>query len=489
MENKEDVPKQNRKFQQLFSKAFESVNDYFIDLVPSRTVKELHPYFAYSIGGFMIAILLGAFLAILIRGYQTELARKYLSPVGSGDSTLCESVTISNSGDYLLSKEGYWEGSSDFSYNIGMYQITILNTELSSSDYNDWIDYFKAATNYYGEIGYYYDLGVNLMIWMTLVIVDPDSSSSWFHMNADPAVILNRPYISGTITSQSGTCQFVGTASFDQANNLLKMSFPIADYYENYCDNYLDPSLIGYVYDFSPYSFDFQVDVRSLITAVGVNIEVNGDDTSYLDIIYGSTVTDEFNNVTMTFAQYVDPRYEGMDPIFCGEDSFFPYCVLVYGDVYVLPIFIHIGASIEYPTHCNCSDPDLQSSSTDSYFICNSFSFFVGFLFYPTSDPTPLVDLLLTYSYEVIQYYALYPMFAGSVFLLTNETLFNDAGVREEFFSWCNSDTYGSCRFVVWTMFNDIYDADNLDYSVSSYYFPVKNGACNNSVSMSDVAW
>jgi hypothetical protein len=38
-------------------------------------VKELHPYFAYSIGGFRIVVLLGAFLAILFTGYQTELAQ------------------------------------------------------------------------------------------------------------------------------------------------------------------------------------------------------------------------------------------------------------------------------------------------------------------------------------------------------------------------------------------------------------------------------
>jgi FlaG/FlaF family flagellin (archaellin) len=485
MENKEVGQKQSRKFQHLLSKAFESIIDYVMDFVPSNTVKELHPYFAYSIGGFMIAVLLGAFLAILITGYQTEISQKYLSPVGNGDSTLCNSVTISNSGDYLLSKEGYWEGSSDFSYNTAMYQISILNTELSSSDYSNWIDYFKATTNFYGEIGYYVDLGDNLMIWMALVMVSPDSTSSRFFMNADPSVIFNRPYISGTITSQSGTCQFVGTASFDQANNLLKMSFPISDYYDNYCYNYLDPSLFGYVYDFSPYSFDFQVDIRSLISAVAVNIKVNGGDTSYLDRVYDSEiVTNHFNNMTMAFAKFVDPRYEGMDPIFCGEDSFFPYCVLVYGDVYVLPIFIHIGASIEYPTHCNCSDPDLQSSSTDSYFFCNSFSFFVGFLFYPTSDPAPLVDLLLTYSYTDIQYLALSPMFAGSV--LANETLSTDSGKREEFFSFCYSETYGSCRFAIWTMFNDL---DDLDYSVSSYYDPVKNGACNDIFSMSDAAW
>jgi hypothetical protein len=42
------------------------------------------------------------------------------------------------------------------------------------------IIYFKAATNYYGELAYEFDFGKNLLIWMTMITVSPDSTSNRF---------------------------------------------------------------------------------------------------------------------------------------------------------------------------------------------------------------------------------------------------------------------------------------------------------------------
>jgi hypothetical protein len=151
---------------------------FFDQQVPSRSLKDYHPFYSTLFGTLLNVVLLGAFLLILIGGYEVQIKEKYLSPSADADSDLCEQVAISRSGTYLLSTDGYWEGSSAFNYSSAFYQLDLLNSLYTEDYYPEILSYFRSEMDAIGTYATTQNLAQNLIFYMLYVIVDPDSQSN-----------------------------------------------------------------------------------------------------------------------------------------------------------------------------------------------------------------------------------------------------------------------------------------------------------------------
>jgi hypothetical protein len=447
----------------------------------------MHPRFSLPLGVLLVTPILAAFALIFWTGYVAEITQRYLSPFQYARGSLCDIVSISNSGTFLVSTEGYWEGSQNFSYSTAIYQLQLLNTKYTMNEYIDTVKFFQESTEYIStNISVHVDLAMNLIYWMSYVIVYRNSDANRFHMFADPAVVFNREYVSGAFTSIIGDCSNIATAKFDKANAALSISYYIEDYEaDSICSSIIEPETIGFASYINPYQFNIELDVRSFITAVAINLKILSLDS--IQQVRDSVQSIEIAGVNLTFAYYVDPRYPGMSPILCSFDEFFSYCILnIGGGIASLPIFIHTGSELYYPAPCNCEgEAGLSENANNPDYQCNRFYFLAGLLFYNITDPTPLAQLGLQFNYSTIQSLSLYPMFAASPFSYLNPELYASSEYRNYAYQFCQVEGYGTCNFLVFTLYDLV-----ADYrAISSNYYPLETGSCKDSFSIPTSSW
>jgi hypothetical protein len=457
------------------------------DVIPSPTIKDMHPKFGLPFGIFMMFAGVILFLLILTKGYLSEIQERYLSPSTTSSSSLCDSVSISNSGSYLLSTEGYWEGDSSFSYSTAIYRMTILNLEMSEDKYESFINAFQSLTNYISSnITANSDLVINILFW-TSYVARADSKSNRLHMNADPTIVFDREFISGGLTSINGDCNKLATTTYDKTNGKLIVEYSKTAFEtDSICASILNPTLLGYGNIDNSSQLKFHLDITTLVTASALNLDIVS--VGNIQEVYNSSITVELmKGISGQFSYYLDPRYSGMKPVFCSDEKWFPFCLILYGNLVAMPIFIHAGNNFLYPTHCNCSEEaGLPENANNPDYLCNQFNFLFGILFYNTNDSTPLVRLAMKYSYREIIYLSLYPMFAGSAFSTYNTPLYTSELYRSHAYQFCNMEGYGTCNFLLFSFF-DVY----TDFrTLGSNYYPFQTGSCNeNALSISDESW
>lgn len=235
----------------MIPKAKRFVNDlleeHVVHRIPSRSIRDLHPHVLIPSTFLIITVMVAFFLGLFIQGYEQQLNQRYLSPSVSADAKLCEVVTIQNTGDYLLSSDGYWEGAPGFTYGRAKYVLRVVNTGFSESDYGGVIEYLSEATTAIGqEVALVSDLGTILLYWMSFTITQPGSSTNRFYLNGNPATIFNRRYTTGALTNQLYDCRTIASSHFDRANNVLEMTFNLQEYISSNCSGIADAVALGF---------------------------------------------------------------------------------------------------------------------------------------------------------------------------------------------------------------------------------------------------
>jgi len=129
-------------------------------------------------------------------------------------------------------------------------------------------------------------------------------------MFSNPAIIFDRDYIEGTISSVYGDCNASSVASFDAANYILALSFDVNEFKENpICMAAMVPEDMGYDPIYDGDEFKTNIDVRSLMTVIALNVGIL--DVSQLQNIGNATVPYYYNNITYAMGSYYDTRYDG----------------------------------------------------------------------------------------------------------------------------------------------------------------------------------
>jgi hypothetical protein len=186
--------------------------------------------------------------------------------------------------------------------------------------------------------------------------------------------ILNRGITAGTVSNVLSDCNAPATSSFNPGSGELQVTYQVSAYMSNpNCSHVAPPGLFGYKSYVPTDTFSIKFDVRTLVTCVALNSRIASpyalQETAQSSFVY--------KNITYPIAAYVDPRYPGMRPVQCmypGLPHNTPFCFMIIGMIYAVPIFNHAGANFSLPEPCNCTAEELAGSdiSTNPLNLCET---------------------------------------------------------------------------------------------------------------------
>lgn len=471
----------------------------------------MSPEYLYPIGALAVLSLIAIFLAIFLNGFYSSIHTQYLSPSsGTSASKNCVSIPTINTGNYLATQSGIWQGADGFQYGNAAYLLSVTSLSLLYDDYATMMNDAYKSLQQVNENALSNDLAQNLVYWMSGVSLPyPDNPAQRLSFTGTPLVIFNRQKVVAGMANVLGACNATSVTNFDPSTGKLTIAYNYEDYVASEtCMNIINPIYMGYYGPSDKNEFKLTFDVRTMITAVAINMGVLG--VSELVQIPALNSVYAFGGEVYNVSSYYDPKYYGMDPIVCiqlqGYNLSYGYtqCTMVVSKlVYALPIFNHMGMSDTEPIPCNCSTLT-PAQLMDPGFVCNIFNFISGIVFYPTSSPNDVARLLFQigltpvtvgglkgFKSEINQV-AFPAMYTDSMFGLDspNRTLFESPAYREQVYSFCNltADSYGnatSCAVVTFTLFDMLTTA----WTVSDYYYQLPTGACSASFGPDEATW
>jgi hypothetical protein len=458
----------------------------FLQNIPSDRVKQLPPIYLYPVGTIVLFVLVGIFVAVFVPGYNAAIRTKFLSPVGSGNSKYCDDVTISNTGTFLATKTGNWQGSPSFAYSNSTYSINLVNVQMDENEFAYSMRHAYANLEEIGNYAVTQNLGINLLYWMSWVYVGANLER--FSMTGTPLVVFQKEHTVGTISNKQGDCNGTSLSSFNPSTGILQLGYDLAEYNTNpTCAGNGDLSLYGYSSIARSSMFTVDFDVRTLITAVAVNSNV----TSVNKLQVVASVFYKVKGVPYFSASYVDPRYPGMDPVLCMFREGTPHCLLTVGGLYGIPVFNHIGNNLSHPAQCNCTQEIPKGVNTKYDNLCNQFNFLTGVLVWPHSPipelPDAALELMLNYTASEISSLAYVPMFTAGAYGMSSPERadFDAPAARAEMYDFCDSAKYGACSIITFSL----YDSTLLSHVVSTNFYSIDYGACADTFSTTLESW
>lgn len=472
--------------------------DFAAESLPSEEIQASPKWFRNSLAIFFYIILTIIFIVFFAQGYNDTIDTEFLSPLNNPNSVadpFCENLATTNTGTYLATTSGYWEGNELFEYSSASYQLQVSSYSTNFADYSDGMEGVYEVIYDLTSAMNASDLSTNLLVWMSYII--PISGvSTYFTFTGNPSYVFNRQYITGSYSSVHGVCQNISSqASFNFAASSFELSYDHTQFESNeICKAAVVPFAFGYIPELNSNTFDLQIDVRSLITALSINVGLV--DFAQMNQIASSVSTFSYKGQRYVSAQYYNEKYPGMDPVVCINATFAQppenreQCIVVVGNgVYGIPFFNHIGKSFESPEPCDCSTLTPEQLS-DPYFKCNLFNFVGGIMYWNTFNYTSVLEQFIkvkrdmfllnqqTFNASFISsYYGRTSKFKST--LQSNQSLY-DA------FEFCNIPGYGYCSMATFTAFDS---EETTSWTVSEYYYQLKNGACRNSLLTSRQDW
>ena len=474
----------------------DTVSENFIDFIPSDDIKQLPPVYMYPMGTVLFSILLAVFLAVFITGYESGISQTFLSPIaapGYDADKYCETIPIYNSGVYLATETGYWEGQENFEYSQAAYILTITSFSAAYSEYQNLMDLIYTNLVTYGSKAAASDLATNLVYWMSLKFVPPGGNTAdSFGMGGTPLTIFDRQKTTGTASNVKGDCNATSVASFDPSTGRLTMSYVYSEYVSNpLCTDVMSPALLGYSSGVNGEYLTISVDVRTLITGNAINSGVLEFDEIVEIPAFRSKYV--YDGVVYNVSNYFDPKYPGMEPLACivssdANAAIANSCVLrVSPFAYGFPLFNHIGNNLDLPQPCICSELSADYLSHPNS-LCNEFFLLSGFLFYNSTLPSPLIEVFLkANSTYLLNKQSFNATFAASYFgqNSVNRSYLESESYRAAAYEFCYTAKYGGCSIVTFTSF----DLAQYNWAINSYYYQLQTGACRNTLYISYDDW
>lgn len=463
------------------------LHEMFITFLPLSEAREYPPRFMY-LTGVIAFTLIGVFFFTLFGFlFITNIRNVYLSPANGGpdfSGARCEEIQSTNTGIFLGTKEGIWEGNSGFQYSEATYIITASNWKMSLNDYSSAMNQLYTFLSQLGNQATQLDLAQNLLLWFSfMALADQTNPSNRFALIGDPAVALNRQYIFGSVSSIAGECKLPDQyAYFDKSNGELILNIPYDAYKANpICMAAGDPLFLGYNPFTTMNNFQVKVDVYSLVTALAINLNIIPFQILTEITAFRRNYTTKFGEITVS--QYFSPKFPGMAPFPCIVNQ---YCFIRIGSSnFAIPFFHHLGNSSTKPEKCDCkkmTSNDLQ----DPFHQCNLFSFLTGFLFFPSKDLAALGEFLYAVKPAFAHAAMFQPSFVASAVGTASPAYpqFSTADFRKKIYKFCAMPS-GNCSMVTFTLI----DSDNPDWSLSKFYYQLLTGACQDQIAATPSNW
>jgi hypothetical protein len=227
----------------------------------------------------------------------------------------------------------------------------------------------------------------------------------------DPSVIFKSPYNQGFVSSYKGVCDFASLFTlYSQADSMLRAEINkrglLAMTSDDVCSAASTVNIFTPSWGTRDNTYRFDLDVRSFSTAMAVNMGIIELSTLGWSRKAMSSIT--LHGISYQVNEYFDTRYKTMTPILCINKALShahlnsatnitndDVCFLLHGEGIFLPIFNHVGASLEIPTECRCDD------DTKNNDICNSFLLIPSLIFYKTDLATSTADKIISSTKQI----------------------------------------------------------------------------------------
>eukprot|EP01038_Epipyxis_sp_PR26KG_P009622 gene9622-12957_t len=464
------------------------------------------------------------FIALCYYSTITSRTTFYLSPAtlnqygNSVETKDCQVIVSPVTGTYLASSDGFWEGDDNFQYTKAQFQLNVVNYRRTIVEYQSDMQTVYESLASDGNDSKAYDLGYNLLFWMTKTYsFDIKQSSQRFFLTGSALTVYNRDFTFGSIVSKSGVCNISSTTLYSPSTGIITLSYSYSEFVNSsVCMAAVSPAELNRDFYAGSANDEFYAhfDVRSLVTAASINMQINSLKTLIEIEKFGYNET----GLGAYYSKYYDPKYPGMNPISCYSykynetfDGLLSICFVKLGRLVGFPFFNQVGTEFSYPTPCNCNNEATGSGNSS----CNLFKFISGFLFWSIPDDIPIGD---DYDYtNSLSKYALFAFFlnyldnASERFFMrkANSDAFNASFVGSVLRNvnegsggiWSSSSTFlsDSLDFCTVTIYNTTihcsviiissYDLDQETWSISSNYYQLSDGACTDSISLSQSTW
>lgn len=364
---------------------------FHIKLVPDvlqvlGPVEELPDEHRGTLGPVLVLVSVGIFLVLFFFSYVAEIKSRYLSPLeGHNADKMCESIAVSNSGVFLMSDDGYWEGDDAFRYSRAKYSFTAKNLVVDFEGYKRGMSMVYNLLTYCGAAARVSTIETNVLMWMSFTVLPSDSASQRFALVGSPLKIFDRQNIFANIGGVDSFCSASARMNFNTENGIVTTTYETAEYFsDTNCTSSLPPMLLGI---WPGVDFKIHFDIRSLITALSINRKILS--IPQLVRLESAAITNiTLGDKTFFGSTFYDPKYTGMKPIACmwqGElaEPTFEMCVLQLGSLFSFPVLHHVGEELYKPHECSC---DGFNRSAGDETNCDSFNFMTGFIFWPSSS-------------------------------------------------------------------------------------------------------
>lgn len=471
-------------------KRIDQIRDFLVFFIPIDIPKPVQ----LACGVFNVMLLLTIFVCLFYFGFTNVMSTVYLSPVHSSEaSQYCELIAQTNSGDYLGTAAGVWEGNAKFVYSSAIYRITLTSYTATQQQYQVAMEKIYSNLQYLGGVMAKSDLSKNVMVWMSLVFANSSAAAQRFSLTGTPDSVFNRQFFDADLGTVNGRCNVSSTTTYDRSSHIVRSTFDIHDFNNDpYCVEAVNTTRFGYNYLNKPSNFDIKFDMRTLITAAAINYGLLA--VRSLTIVPTQTISFDINGTAYQMTWIYDPKYPGMDPIYCtlpGAYGFsHPVCIMTIADAPVYPFLIHTGKDLSYPAPCLCT-----TLTTDDLFNpnhhCHIFDFQAGFVFWNTPSLAPYYEFAFLMASQA--YYLDRSFYAASLVMnywsrqAAYTTKFKNIAFRRQAFSFCKTVSAGYCSiYLVRT-----YDLAKTFQSsaVSPYYFQLDRGACRDSITPTQENW
>ena len=434
----------------------------------------------------MYLMSLGALLVLFfIQGYNEQKDSTYLSFLTSSEpSRNCELIPLSNTGTYVASHEGYWQGSNNYLFERGTFVLVTQDFKVTYSEYKEQLDYVYQFLVKRGELMKTRDLTYNFLNWMSLVHVNNSKGSLRFHLAGTPRKALGREFTRTNMGSAAGVCKLRPDTRMDSNTGYLQISYDREQYLnDEFCSNIFNPdeqvTLNNYALLHPPPSYFFEFDTRALVTATAVNFDIiNVNQLSVLN-------TYDTKRIPSAITPYIDPRYEQMDPIYCINVTGIRKCTIAVSGTPLMGVLLHAGHrknGVMQP--CVCSE--LTRAELDNpYHECNLLHFKLITLIWPDNALYGILEYL---SSLAVNPNRVYDLFNLSYFVSEDAEEFgfiNTTENRKRAFSVCTTAAGGECSAIVTSVFNINYHF----WTVGTNFYQVDHGACADSISTSYESW
>lgn len=482
--------RERSKIEKMRSFIIGNMRSLFLHLLPSDEIKQMPPKYMYGFGTILIVCLLGIFLALFIDGFITARNQSFLAPLVdlNNPDPNCETIQLSNTGQYLATPSGVWEGQDGFIYSEATFEATVTNFDMSSDEFTSVMVELYTILQQVGNVTSNFDLGTNLLYWMSFTAEPQEKNAAQrFYLIGDPMVIFDRQQVIGYVSSINGTCNATSMSQFDLSRAYLETTFQYDEFIGNeFCNQTIDPTFLGFVDGVNNNEFEFSVDIRSIITCLSVNMDILFFNQLIPISAFGSTF--DYNGVQFETSSYYNPKFPGMSSLLCLNSKTVQQCIIrVSPYLYALPVFFHLGNSTEVPQPCVCSKLS-QTQKDNSFNLCNRFNFLVGFLFYDNPTPDYFIELGRKFNdnFTLLNEAAFNASFMGSYWGNTSpqRATFESPEQRQAAFEFCKVN--GSyCKLMIFSLF----DLEQYNWAISNYYYQLMFGACQDRISVPWSNW